>query len=89
MRSAHKRSLANARKGIYMDADQVHRALRCEKGYEQQAIDYEQIGFAQFYCVECAQYFADDNALKGHKRGSRHKKRLKVRCKKYDSDIRC
>ena len=64
-----------------MDADQVHKVLRNPKqkvALQHQAIDLEQIGLAQFYCLECAQYFAEATSLAGHKRGSKHKKRLKV-----------
>lgn len=80
-RKAHKRSLANLRRGVQMDIDQVHAALASptEKAkLENQEIDIEQIGMAQHYCLECAEYFESDHALVEHKRGSKHKRRLKT-----------
>lgn len=64
-----------------MDADQVHAVMQDPKKRAEmmnQPLDLEQIGMAQHFCLPCAQYFADEHALKGHSKGSRHRKRMKV-----------
>ncbi|XP_059617196.1 zinc finger protein 593 homolog [Phlebotomus argentipes] len=43
-----------------------------------QEVDLEQAGFAQFYCIHCAKYFIDDNALQSHFRTKVHKRRMKA-----------
>lgn len=81
MRKSHKRSLGNLRRGIQMDVDEIHAALADPEKREaltHQPIDIEQIGMAQHYCIQCAQYFETEHALTEHARGSRHKKRVKV-----------
>lgn len=42
-----------------------------------QAIDEDQTGLAQHYCVTCTRYFISDVALREHNRTKEHKKRLK------------
>ncbi|KAI0759321.1 hypothetical protein BC629DRAFT_1597776 [Irpex lacteus] len=44
---------------------------------ERQPLDFEQVGLAQHYCVECAKYYETDAALKSHWKGKVHKRRLK------------
>lgn len=81
MRKAHKRSLANLRRGVQMDIDQVHAALADPlqtQRLQNQELDIDQIGMAQHYCLECAQYFDNDLALNEHKKGSKHKRRVKA-----------
>ncbi|XP_055710257.1 zinc finger protein 593 homolog [Phlebotomus papatasi] len=43
-----------------------------------QEVDLEKPGFAQFYCIHCAKYFIDDNALQSHFKTKVHKRRLKA-----------
>lgn len=43
-----------------------------------QEVDLEKPGFAQFYCIHCAKYFIDDNALQSHFKTKLHKRRLKA-----------
>ncbi|RIA92048.1 hypothetical protein C1645_86773 [Glomus cerebriforme] len=35
-------------------------------------------GLGQFYCISCAKYFVDSEALNRHQRGKNHKKRVKL-----------
>lgn len=44
---------------------------------KQQAEDENLPGLGQYYCIHCAKYFLDNNALKGHLRGKIHKRRVK------------
>lgn len=44
---------------------------------KQQAEDENLPGLGQYYCIHCAKYFLDNNALKGHLRGKVHKRRVK------------
>lgn len=74
-----------------MDADQVHALLQNPdrlRAATNQDIDLEEIGMAQYYCVECAQYFAESTSLAGHKRGSKHRKRVKVGIAHENTDHR-
>lgn len=43
-----------------------------------QPVDLEQAGMAQFYCVHCAKYFINDQALQSHFKTKVHKRRLKA-----------
>ncbi|XP_055683868.1 zinc finger protein 593 homolog [Lutzomyia longipalpis] len=43
-----------------------------------QEVDLDKPGFAQFYCIHCAKYFIDDNAMQSHFRTKVHKRRLKA-----------
>ncbi|GBL89455.1 Zinc finger protein 593 [Araneus ventricosus] len=43
-----------------------------------QPIDLDVAGSAQHYCLHCARYFIDDNALQAHFRTKVHKRRLKA-----------
>lgn len=40
-------------------------------------MDLEKPGFAQHYCIHCAKYFIDENALECHFKSKVHKRRLK------------
>lgn len=44
---------------------------------KQQPEDENLPGLGQYYCVQCAKYFLDNTALKGHLRGKVHKRRVK------------
>ena len=48
-----------------------------------QAIDEDQTGLAQHYCVTCTRYFITAAALLEHNKTKEHKKRLKI-CLKGD-----
>lgn len=41
-------------------------------------MDFDKPGSAQFYCVHCARYFINDQALQEHFRTKVHKRRLKA-----------
>jgi len=43
-----------------------------------QPVDVEKAGNAQFYCIHCARYFIDEQALTHHYRTKVHKRRLKA-----------
>ncbi|KAK9872669.1 hypothetical protein WA026_018803 [Henosepilachna vigintioctopunctata] len=43
-----------------------------------QEVDYDKLGYAQHYCVHCARYFINDQALTEHFRTKVHKHRLKA-----------
>lgn len=42
-----------------------------------QPIDENKPGLGQYYCIECAKYFENQNALDRHWKGKVHKRRLK------------
>jgi bud site selection protein 20 len=42
-----------------------------------QEVDLEKPGFAQHYCVHCAKYFINDQAMKDHFKTKVHKKQMK------------
>lgn len=43
-----------------------------------QEVDLDKPGNAQFYCVHCARYFINDQAIQEHFRTKVHKRRLKA-----------
>lgn len=43
-----------------------------------QAVDLDAPGFAQNYCIHCAKYFINEQAMKDHFRTKVHKRRLKA-----------
>ncbi|XP_058057338.1 zinc finger protein 593 homolog [Anopheles bellator] len=43
-----------------------------------QEVDLDKPGFAQFYCIHCATYYINDQALQAHFRTKVHKRRLKA-----------
>ena len=45
---------------------------------ENQEIDEEQAGLAQFYCLHCCRYFICDDAMRRHFKTKEHKKRMKT-----------
>lgn len=61
------------------DLDQIDEDLRTQSAQLiNQPVDLEKPGFAQFYCVHCAKYFTDDQAMQAHFRTKVHKRRLKA-----------
>ncbi|CAG8954183.1 hypothetical protein HYFRA_00005803 [Hymenoscyphus fraxineus] len=63
------------------DVDQVEADLRSPKHLEQYkrtkaAEDLP--GLGEFYCVECAKWFESEHSLVGHRKGSTHKRRVKL-----------
>lgn len=59
------------------DMDQIHDDLKEASRLTQQPIDYDLPGAGQYYCVECARYFADTTSQEEHVKSKLHKKRLK------------
>lgn len=43
-----------------------------------QEVDLDKAGSGQFYCLHCARYFIDDQALSDHFKTKVHKRRLKA-----------
>lgn len=43
-----------------------------------QNVDFEKPGFAQNYCIHCAKYFINEQAMKDHFKTKVHKRRLKA-----------
>lgn len=43
-----------------------------------QNVDLDTPGFAQFYCLHCAKYFIDDQAMQAHFKTKVHKRRMKA-----------
>ncbi|GJQ83092.1 hypothetical protein Trydic_g20103 [Trypoxylus dichotomus] len=62
------------------DLDQVDEDIKPEniKSLINQDGDFDKPGNAQFYCVHCARYFIDSQALQDHFRTKVHKRRLKA-----------
>lgn len=62
------------------DLDEVDVDLKDENARKllNQEIDLDKPGNAQFYCLHCARYFINDQALKEHFRTKVHKRRLKA-----------
>ncbi|GAB0096750.1 Zinc finger protein 593 homolog [Sergentomyia squamirostris] len=61
------------------DLDQIDEDL-VKKSDEllNQEVDLDQPGFAQFYCIHCAKYFIDENAMESHFKTKVHKRRMKA-----------
>ncbi|KAK9870893.1 hypothetical protein WA026_009849 [Henosepilachna vigintioctopunctata] len=62
------------------DLDEINEDIKsenCEKLLNQE-VDYDKPGSAQHYCVHCARYFINDQALTEHFRTKVHKRRLKA-----------
>lgn len=57
------------RKRKHKDLDQIDEDLKPEKAIKlsNQPVDYDLPGDAQFYCIECARYFIDGEALSKHR----------------------
>uniref|UniRef100_A0A182JYB6 Zinc finger protein 593 homolog n=1 Tax=Anopheles christyi TaxID=43041 RepID=A0A182JYB6_9DIPT len=67
--------LRNRRK----DLDEVDADLKNDpEKLLQQEIDLDKPGFGQFYCIHCATYYINDQALQAHFRTKVHKRRLKA-----------
>lgn len=61
------------------DLDEIDTNLKTQpKALIDQPIDLEQTGFAQHYCIHCAKYFINDQAMQEHFRSKVHKRRLKA-----------
>lgn len=45
---------------------------------EKQEVDIDLPGLGQHYCVHCARYFVDEQALTEHRKTKVHKKRVKA-----------
>lgn len=43
-----------------------------------QDVDFEKPGFAQNYCIHCAKYFINEQAMKDHFKTKVHKRRMKA-----------
>lgn len=61
------------------DIDQIHVDLQPENAEKltTQPVDEDLPGAGQYYCVECARYFIDEQARSTHVKGKDHKKRLR------------
>jgi bud site selection protein 20 len=71
------------------DIDQVVHDLKPEneKVLKNQEKDEDLPGQGQFYCVECARYFINNNSLNDHIRSKPHKKRLReLKTKPYSQE---
>eukprot|EP01106_Pelomyxa_sp_JSP_P018508 TRINITY_DN858_c0_g1_i11.p1 TRINITY_DN858_c0_g1~~TRINITY_DN858_c0_g1_i11.p1 ORF type:complete len:163 (-),score=17.11 TRINITY_DN858_c0_g1_i11:78-566(-) len=73
----HRKHLGAAYKK--RDFDQIVEDLGGEKPcpFLNQPRDPDQIGEGQFYCVPCARYFVNQEALRAHYDGSLHKRSLR------------
>ncbi|XP_045195792.2 zinc finger protein 593-like [Mercenaria mercenaria] len=62
------------------DHDQIHEDMKPDKAQKllNQEIDYDRPGAGQFYCIHCAKYCINEQALKEHFRGKPHKRRIKA-----------
>lgn len=62
------------------DLDQIDEDLKEEnvENLLNQEIDADKPGKAQFYCLHCARYFINDQALNEHFRTKVHKRRMKA-----------
>ncbi|XP_030747206.1 zinc finger protein 593 isoform X2 [Sitophilus oryzae] len=62
------------------DLDQIDEDLKPEncKQLLHQEVDFDKPGNAQFYCIHCARYFINSQALKEHFTTKLHKRRLKA-----------
>ncbi|ORX57428.1 hypothetical protein DM01DRAFT_1334051 [Hesseltinella vesiculosa] len=61
------------------DLDQIHDDVKPENAAKLNAqdIDTDLPGMAQHYCVECARYFINQEAMDVHTKGKLHKRRIK------------
>ncbi|XP_063233363.1 zinc finger protein 593 [Bacillus rossius redtenbacheri] len=62
------------------DLDEIDEDLKEENAEKllKQEVDFDKPGSAQFYCLHCARYFIDNQALTDHFRTKVHKRRLKA-----------
>jgi bud site selection protein 20 len=62
------------------DHDQIHADLDPvqAKALLSQAVDLDVTGNAQHYCIHCAKYFINEQALGKHFAGKPHKRRIKA-----------
>lgn len=61
------------------DLDQIHEDMIPKNATKllDQDIDLDKPGSAQFYCLHCAKYFINNQALTEHFRSKPHKRRIK------------
>ncbi|XP_060530764.1 zinc finger protein 593 homolog [Cylas formicarius] len=62
------------------DLDEIHEDLKPHNSQQllKQEIDLDKPGNAQFYCIHCARYFINSQALQEHFTTKLHKRRLKA-----------
>ncbi|POG70304.1 hypothetical protein GLOIN_2v1618384, partial [Rhizophagus irregularis DAOM 181602=DAOM 197198] len=67
------------------DLDQVHEDIKkvTENGGDETILKIQEWnedlpGLGQYYCIPCARYFINSEALNEHQRGKNHKKRVKL-----------
>lgn len=62
------------------DLDQIDEDLKPENAPQllDQEIDFDKPGNAQFYCIHCARYFINSQALQEHFTTKIHKRRVKA-----------
>ncbi|KAF5308292.1 hypothetical protein FQR65_LT06285 [Abscondita terminalis] len=62
------------------DLDQIDEDIKPQNAEKllNQDVDFDRAGNAQFYCLHCARYFINDQALQDHFRTKVHKRRLKA-----------
>jgi len=62
------------------DLDQIQKELSDEnKGIAKpKEIDPDLPGLGQFYCLTCAKYFVNSDALKEHSKGKVHRRKVKL-----------
>ncbi|XP_044581568.1 zinc finger protein 593 homolog [Cotesia glomerata] len=73
-----KKGLKTKRKNKDLDEIESDRQEENAQKLLNQDIDLDQAGFGQFYCVECARHFIDEEARDKHRRSKVHKRRLKA-----------
>ncbi|KAK3096775.1 hypothetical protein FSP39_003187 [Pinctada imbricata] len=61
------------------DLDQIHADLIPEMSSKllNQEVDFDKPGAAQHYCLHCAKYFINEDAMKTHFKSKPHKRRIK------------
>lgn len=62
------------------DLDLVHKDVSSKETIyklKNQPIDEDKPGLGQYYCVECAKYFENQQMLNHHTKSKRHKRRVK------------
>jgi len=62
------------------DLDEIDEDLKPENAPKllEQELDFDKPGNAQFYCIHCARYFINSQALEEHFKTKVHKRRLKA-----------